>query len=290
MTRQRVAILTSLVAILALSLVSAIFYPPGRLSPTPHAKPSHVTVLPVASRRKASAPKLINAAELSVFQKEQLLSNAELMRRWDPLVAEASKRFGVPVSWIRAVMRVESAGRTTLAEGKPIVSSAGAMGLMQLMPATYNEMRRTYNLGSDPFDPHDNIMAGAAMLRFLRERYGYPTMFAAYNDGPGNLEERLRTGGLLPAETRLYVATITGRLEGKSVAIAGGRAGLLELTRPDGSPILIDCTQVTAVRAALPEEYAPGVLTVVKVGKVRQGVREDVASVRAAVRLRGAGL
>ncbi len=287
---HRITIAVTLLAVVSASTIASVLLFPPQHAPTPHAKPLHVTVHLVASRRKASAPKLINAAELSVFQKEQLLSNAELMKRWDPLIAEASKRFGVPASWIRAVMRVESAGRTTLVEGKPIVSSAGAMGLMQLMPATYNEMRRTYNLGSDPFDPHDNIMAGAAMLRFLRERYGYPTMFAAYNDGPGNLEERLRTGGLLPAETRLYVATITGRLEGKSVAIAGGRAGLLELTRPDGSPILIDCTQVTAVRAALPEEYAPGVLTVVKVGKVRQGVREDVASVRAAVRLRGAGL
>ncbi len=71
----------------------------------------------------------------------------------DALIAQASKRFGVPPSWIRAVMQAESGGRTTLAEGKPIVSDAGAMGLMQLMPSTWRDMRIQYGFGRDPFDP-----------------------------------------------------------------------------------------------------------------------------------------
>jgi D-alanyl-D-alanine carboxypeptidase len=80
---------------------------------------------------------------------------------WAPHIAEASQRFDVPEQWIRAVMKVESGGRTHM-NGKPIVSRAGAMGLMQVMPSTYEELRVKHGLGSDPFEPHDNIMAGTA--------------------------------------------------------------------------------------------------------------------------------
>src|ERR1700759_4342145 len=166
---------------------------------------------------------------LSVAQQEEAMNFGQRMRRWPPLIAKASKRFGVPDSWIRAVMQAESGGRLTL-NGKPIVSDAGAMGLMQLMPATYAEMRAQYGLGRDPFDPHDNVFAGAAYLRWLRGKYGYPTMFAAYNDGPGNLEDTLRTGGLLPAETRLYLGDVPPAVEGRK----GAARGTAELTRPNG--------------------------------------------------------
>ena len=103
---------------------------------------------------------------------------------WRPFVAEASLRFGVPIPWIEAVMRVESAGRTTLG-GRPIVSPAGAIGLMQVMPATWRVMRERLRLGADPFDPHDNIIAGTGYLRLMYDRFGYPGLFAAYNAGPG---------------------------------------------------------------------------------------------------------
>src|SRR5690606_37973063 len=86
--------------------------------------------------------------------------------RWTPLIREASRRFGVPEAWIAAVMRAESGGRTHL-DGRPIVSRAGAMGLMQVMPGTYAAMRRRYGLGSDPHDPRDNIMAGTAYLKLM---------------------------------------------------------------------------------------------------------------------------
>ena len=168
----------------------------------------------------------------SAFQQEEAMTFAQRMRRWNPLIAKASKRFGVPDSWIRAVMQAESGGRLTL-EGKPIVSDAGAMGLMQLMPATYAEMRAQYGLKRDPFDPHDNIFAGAAYLRWLRARYGYPTMFAAYNDGPGNLEDTLKSGGLLPKETRLYLADVTASVEGRKGGArgAGSEDAALRLNR-----------------------------------------------------------
>jgi|SRR5580698_2552794 soluble lytic murein transglycosylase-like protein len=225
------------------------------------------------------------APAVSPSQQEEAMTFAQRMRRWNPLIAKASKRFGVPESWIRAVMQAESGGRLRLA-GKPIVSDAGAMGLMQLMPATYAEMRAQYGLKRDPFDPHDNIFAGAAYLRWLRARYGYPTMFAAYNDGPGNLEDTLKSGGLLPRETRLYLADVTASVEGRK----GGARGMAELTRPNGEPILVDCTQVTKIRAPLPDEYTDTVQSVITIGKIRQGVREDVAKATMLIRAHGGAI
>jgi soluble lytic murein transglycosylase-like protein len=127
--------------------------------------------------------------------------------RWRPLIAEASLRFGVPEPWIAAVIQAESAGRTHL-DGRPITSRAGAMGLMQVMPDTWAEMRRRYGLGSDPHDPRDNILAGTAYLRLMHDRFGYPGLFAAYNAGPGRYAEHLATGRPLPGETRRYIAQL----------------------------------------------------------------------------------
>ena len=103
-------------------------------------------------------------------------------------------------------MRAESGGRTML-DGRPITSRAGAIGLMQVMPATYAEMRAANSLGPDPADPRDNILAGTAYLRAMFDRYGYPGLFAAYNAGPQRYEQSLR-GRPLPAETRAYLTTV----------------------------------------------------------------------------------
>jgi hypothetical protein len=129
--------------------------------------------------------------------------------RWAQPIAEASARFGVPEVWIRRVMAAESNGRTTL-NGRPIRSRAGAMGLMQLMPGTWREMRAAYGLGGDPDDPRDNILAGAAYLRLMYKRFGYPGMFAAYNAGPTRYANHLAKGRRLPAETVAYVANVAG--------------------------------------------------------------------------------
>jgi soluble lytic murein transglycosylase-like protein len=134
-------------------------------------------------------------------------ANAE---RWQGFIAEASRRFGVPEPWIRAVMQAESGGRV-LENGRPITSPKGAMGLMQVMPDTYEEMRRAHHLGADPYDPRDNILAGTAYLRAMFDRYGYPHLFAAYNAGPGRYADS-RDGRPLPAETRAYLATVTGAI------------------------------------------------------------------------------
>lgn len=140
------------------------------------------------------------------------MSASERMGRWDPLIKAAAQRFHVPGIWIRAIMMIESGGRTVLDENRPMTSSAGAMGLMQVMPQTWAQMRRAYRLGADPYEPRDNILAGTAYLELLYRQYGYPGLFAAYNDGPGMLEAHRRMGQFMPAETTAYVLDIASIL------------------------------------------------------------------------------
>ncbi|WP_371224249.1 lytic transglycosylase domain-containing protein [Roseovarius sp. 2305UL8-3] len=121
-------------------------------------------------------------------------------------IAEAAQRFGIPERWIRSVMQAESAGNPRA------VSSAGAMGLMQIMPGTWAELRAAHGFGSDPFDRRENILAGAAYLRQMYDQFGAPGFLAAYNAGPGRYAEHLRTGRTLPRETRLYVAALSQEL------------------------------------------------------------------------------
>ena len=133
---------------------------------------------------------------------------SQLVDRWTPFIQEAARRFNIAEDWITAVMRMESGGRTEIG-GKPITSKAGAIGLMQVMPETYKDMRAQYGLGANPHDPHDNVLAGAAYLKWLHDRYGYPKMFAAYNAGPGTLEAQMAGKAKLPAETQAYVKGIS---------------------------------------------------------------------------------
>jgi len=262
--------------LLGLAVLRVSEFAPPKSPPQPIRRPAHrPTVSP--------APKIakITPAPISAFALEQGMTPSQLLRRWDGTIAQASQRFSVPQPWIRAVMVAESGGRTMSDENRPIVSSAGAMGLMQLMPDTYRDMRAQYGLGPDPQNPHDNIFAGTAFLHRLFVAYGFPTMFSAYNDGPGNLEFRLLHGELLPRETRDYVADITRAL------LTGGHVyGVkVKFTRPDGSPVTINSGTVISVRAALPGEYAPGVQSVITFGRMHQGVRENLVAVKA--RLRG---
>ena len=131
-------------------------------------------------------------------------------------IAEASQRFGVPGHWIRAVVDLESDGNPNA------VSAAGAMGLMQLMPGTWEELRIRYDLNADPFDPHDNILAGTAYLREMFDRYGDITgMLAAYNAGPARYDAYLEDCRTLPAVTRSYVALLAPALGGHPLPDVG---------------------------------------------------------------------
>ena len=132
--------------------------------------------------------------------------------RWQPLIREAALRFEVPQAWLDAVMLAESAGCATLND-RPIVSPAGAMGLMQLMPATWLEYRARLGLGDDPYRARDNIFAAAAYLHELYGRYGREGFLAAYQAGPGRYEEFIRNGRPLPRATIEYVARVRRAIE-----------------------------------------------------------------------------
>lgn len=142
-------------------------------------------------------------------------------------VAEAARRFDIPERWIWAVMRVESRGRVRA------VSPKGAMGLMQIMPDTWAELRARYGLGADPYDPRNNILAGAAYLREMHDRYGAPGFLAAYNAGPGRYDDYVAFGRPLPAETVAYVAALAPLVGSEPLArgIVVAAANPLEWTR-----------------------------------------------------------
>ena len=127
-------------------------------------------------------------------------------------IDEAAQRFELPAGWIRAVLRAESGGDPRA------VSPAGAMGLMQIMPATWDELRVHHGLGADAFEPRDNILAGAAYLRQLHDRYGsIRAMLAAYNAGPARYEASL-AGKPLPPETHTYIAALAPIIDKESAA------------------------------------------------------------------------
>nr|WP_279338830.1 lytic transglycosylase domain-containing protein [Sphingomonas sp. BGYR3] len=155
--------------------------------------------------------------------------------RWRPYSREASQRFGIPLEWIERVMRAESGGQTQL-NGRPITSHAGAMGLMQIMPGTWAELRARLGLGPDPHDPRDNILAGTFYLRMMYDRFGYPGLFGAYHAGPARYAAWVTSGRALPAETRAYLAKLSDR-PGQSAA--------------PGSPVLP--TPLFAIRRADPD-------------------------------------
>ena len=116
---------------------------------------------------------------------------------YDELIKEAAARYGLPPALIRAVIMTESAFDPLA------VSSAGAQGLMQLMPALADELGV-----SDAFDPRENIMAGAQYLSSLlgAQNGNLALALASYNAGPGNVE---RYQGIPPfKETRQYVKKI----------------------------------------------------------------------------------
>lgn len=146
----------------------------------------------------------LTVSDAAVFAETRSAEHTASSQTSEPfaqIIDEAARRFGLPVYWIRAVLEVESAGDVRARSPK------GAMGLMQIMPQTWAELRLRYQLGNDPYDPHDNILAGAAYLRELHDRFGSPGFLVAYNAGPARYEEHL-AGRALPAEAQAYLARL----------------------------------------------------------------------------------
>lgn len=130
---------------------------------------------------------------------EQVIPSADIPSgsRWlEPIIARASSRYGVDAGLIKAVIKAESNFNPNA------VSSAGARGLMQLMPGTAR------NLGvGNSFDPEQNVMAGTRFLRNLLDRYNgdIDSTLAAYNWGPANVD---KNPDRLPRETRNYLSRV----------------------------------------------------------------------------------
>ena len=184
------------------------------------------------SWRRRSIDGIIALAIVAAPIPAQAENVSDRVARWQTIVAEAAARFAIPEAWIMRVIRAESGGRVEL-DGRPIRSRAGAIGLMQLMPATWAAMRDAYRLGPDPDDPRANIMAGTAYLRLMYDRFGYPGMFAAYNAGPGRYAAYLTGSARLPSETIAYLAGVTGGLPSVPVTPATAPRQLLFVLRHD---------------------------------------------------------
>ncbi len=158
-----------------------------------------------------AAASVVTSFPVSAHAEPASAASTEVAISWQSFIDEAASRFSVPASLIRAVIQIESNGNPKA------LSPKGAVGLMQLMPNTYAELRIRFGLGADPTDPHDNIVAGTAYLRDLRERFGTEGFVAAYNAGPQRYEDHLATGRPLPDETSTYVAKLAPLLSGGPV-------------------------------------------------------------------------
>jgi soluble lytic murein transglycosylase-like protein len=135
-------------------------------------------------------------------------------RRYDAHIREASELYRIPEPFIRAVIHVESN------YDPRVVSSAGARGLMQLMPAVEKDMRV-----ANVFDPRENIMGGTRLLRVLANRYEGDLVLtiAAYHAGPGSLA---KYGNQVPpyTNTRKYLRMVLDRYyQYKAASERGGR-------------------------------------------------------------------
>lgn len=138
--------------------------------------------------------------------------------QYKQMVIQASQQYGVPIHVLGNVMKMESNGDPNA------TSKAGAMGLMQLMPSTFQGLGGSGN----PYDPQQNIALGTKYLSQLLSKYGNNEQMAlaAYDWGPGNLSKR----GLqnAPSETMSYLSKY-GQLMGSEMPPSNGTsfAGLL---------------------------------------------------------------
>lgn len=169
---------------------------------------------------------------------------------WGPYIREAASRYNVPEQWIRSVMAQEFGGQ------EQAVSSVGAMGLMQVMPGTYEELREEDGLGQDPFNPEDNILAGTAYIREMYDRYGAPAFLAAYNAGPADLDYYLAGNGDLPTETINYLAAVAPNL-GNSIPMTGPLAVYASASGAETTPVTAPSAASFAMGCDVNAAYDP---------------------------------
>jgi soluble lytic murein transglycosylase len=167
---------------------------------------AHAEVALEAAKPTANAEELAVLAYL--WGRHTGLSRSEENALATTLVSEAVRHEMEP-SMVLAVIQVESGGYHLA------VSPVGALGLMQLLPSTAEELAHKLEIdwrGPDTlFDPVTNVTLGIAYLKQLSDRYGsFSTALAAYNWGPGRIDRRLRKGVKLPS---LYPEQVTRAYE-----------------------------------------------------------------------------
>jgi len=138
------------------------------------------------------------SSKFKLFMRERQIFISKLdSNQFDPIIADASKKYGLEAPLIKAVIKAES-------DFDPnAISNKGARGLMQIMPMNF----RLLNV-ENPFDPHQSIDAGARYLRDMMDRYNgkLNLSLAAYNAGPGAVD---RHGGVPPyQETEEYIERV----------------------------------------------------------------------------------
>ncbi len=139
-------------------------------------------------------------ASLPPIQLTKLVQSTSEKTNYDELIEEAANKYNLPVELIKSVIKQESNFNANA------VSSAGASGLMQLMPGTAKQLGV-----SNIFDPRENILGGSKYLRQMLDKYNnnIELALAAYNAGPGNVD---KYGGIPPfKETQNYVKRITSQ-------------------------------------------------------------------------------
>lgn len=182
----------------------------------------HAAMVPISQHRRSSRQKkralpalclggLATLAACAGPARQPSAPPGAAVNQWSPYIQEASTRFAIPQAWIRAVMQQESGGHQYM-HGRLTRSIHGAVGLMQIKPDTYRELARRYHLGSNPYNPHDNIMAGSAYIRELYERFGSPNFLVAYSCGPQCAENHRRGKASLPSYARTYLASVRPHL------------------------------------------------------------------------------
>jgi soluble lytic murein transglycosylase-like protein len=152
----------------------------------------------VLSDRKLDPGARTYAIPGTTMRSTRPLASTRVRSRYEPYVLEHSERYGVRPDLVRAVIQIESGFNARARSPK------GAMGLMQLMPGTAQELGV-----QNPYDPSENIRGGTAYLRQLLDRYegNEELALAAYNAGAGAVE---KYGRVVPPyrETRDYVKKV----------------------------------------------------------------------------------
>jgi len=157
----------------------------------------HRLYMPTARKPKATGPGPSPAAPTAM---------PKAAAHWNPLIQQVAVEYGVDARLVHAIVRVESA------YNHEARSHAGALGLMQVIPATGKRFG-----AENLLDPLQNLRAGTAYLAWLERRFGgdLELVLAAYNAGEGAV---LRHGTRIPPylETRRYVEKVTGLYYGRS--------------------------------------------------------------------------